>query len=153
MNNPTYYYYTYPAVYFVQLNEGNLCGTCNEDCKVRSRSAVLCSKCKLWYHANCEGLKINEMKILAEQFSQDYICKTDCANLNGHFDYDSSISRLKSSPSATKLEKILLRNHPLTSGSKVFELYINGKKEDEISKNILSSVGKNISLNIYMKTK
>jgi hypothetical protein len=92
------------------------------------------------------------MKILAGKISKDYICE-NCTNLNGHFDYDSSLSRLESSPSAAKLEKILLRNNPLTSGSKVFELDIDGKKEDEISKNILSRVGKNISLNIYMKIK
>ncbi|CAB4044207.1 Hypothetical predicted protein, partial [Paramuricea clavata] len=119
----------------------NLCCTCNKECEITSKTAVLCSKCKLWYHANCEGLKPNEMKILEKEFSQDYICETDCANQNGHFDYDSSISRLESRlPSATKLEKILLRNYPLTSGSKVFELDIDGKKEDKISKNILSSV-------------
>lgn len=93
---------------------------------------------------DCQGL--HKHKKILKKFPQQYICK-NCTHPKGHFDYHSSQLRLQEAEkldSACKLENLFLRDEP-TSESEEVEV-IDGKKEDDISKNIIREYGKNISL-------
>ena len=77
---------------------------------------------------------------------------------NGNFDHHSSLLRLffarngmlDELRSAASLEKIILRNNQLTSGSKE-EVKIHGKRIDYVAQGLLSRLGKNISVVIFSR--
>ena len=133
------------------------CGTCEKDCEVGSPPAVLCGDCNLWYHAAYQQLTTEQMETLENNIKQDYVCK-NCARQNGDFDYHSSLLRLffarngtlDELRSAASLEKIILRNNRLTSGSKE-EVKIHGKRIDYVAQGLLSRLGKNMSVVIYSR--
>ena len=123
------------------------CGNCQKNC---TRSCVFCEKCETWFHNRCENLNKAQFTILNESQNCDFICtKIKCckSSINDSFDYTLSLSRLETYASrnllveGTQVEKILLRNEPLTQIIKeTNHVYIaqTSLTEDKVSKQILN---------------
>ena len=92
------------------------CGGCSIQC---NDDSICCGKCERWFHATCEKLTKEHMKLL-QNLPEECVCSF-CTKNGESFDFKRGLKRLedasraKTLDTAVKLERILLREIPVVS--------------------------------------